>query len=132
MQYIVKLLFYNKITEFTSKSKLYNFCIIKINLMLRKRTLLQSVSMCCANIGSPNSKSSVTAYSWSANIWPTTVLQILKLNYKCWTTVGPMLARQQRRVVPTIAQRWPNDCMRSGGTPPLIKLRALIVLFKWR
>ena len=80
------MLLLNKITEFSSKNKLYHFCIIKINLMLRKITLLQYTGMCWSIID-PSTQNSPLVRSWRANVGPTKVLQLLKLS------VGPMLGQ---------------------------------------
>lgn len=79
---------------------------MKMSMMLRKITLLQLASMCCAI-----TQKSLLVRSCSDKVWPTTILQLLKL--------GPMLDRCQKDnndVLPTtqtITQRWRNDWLLS-------------------
>ena len=89
-----------------SESKLYNFCIIKINLMLRKITLLLSARMF------------LDQHSRSSNVGPTTVLQLLN---QCWVNVSTptMTCCQQLQPLPnvglTIASYLGSDCL----NPPI-------------
>ena len=83
---------------------------MKITMMLRKITLLQLASKCCAIPQKP------LLVRCIANVGPTTILQLL--NH------GPMLDKCQKAnnnvlpTTPTITQRWRNDCLLSGRENP--------------
>ena len=81
-KYIIKLLVF-------TKKKLYNFCISKINLMLRKITLLLSTSMFLNQHWPHNSKSTVGAWlefqRWANN--STSPVETLVL-VQCWANVS--------------------------------------------
>ena len=52
----------------------YYFCIIKMNMILRKINLIQSASMCWAIIG-PTTQKPPLVRSSSATVGPTTLLK---------------------------------------------------------
>ena len=87
----------NKITESSPRSKLYNFCIIKINLLLRKITLLLS-----ASIFGPTLAPQLKIHRWCVVEVPTLGQQ--QYFTCCNFSVGPMSARQQWHY-PTLTQR---------------------------
>ena len=88
---------------------IFAYATIEITMMLRKITLLQSVSMWWAIIRL-TAQNLPLVRGCSANVWPTTIL--IKLLKLCWTNVGLMQACQQWRVAhntyhyPTLAQRF--------------------------
>ena len=88
-KYIIRLLLLIKITEFSPRRKFYNFCIIKINLMLKKITLLLSASMFLNQHWPHNSKSTVGAWlefqRWANN--STSPVETLVL-VQCWANVS--------------------------------------------